>query len=121
MNTVGTPATSSPIKVRQTKAGIASLVIALLSIIGSCFFFQYPVKYPPPANAIQFESYMKMLGGMLVALIVFSLMGAGLGIFGITKKNSSKALAIIGLVLNLLCAFGWALFSAYGLGAMLRR
>ena len=83
----------APPATRRSLAGIISFVCGVLVLS----FFLFPIAVNPPPG-----SYSRFIGIlMFAALVAVLLLGLVTGILGILPPHRKRALAIIGLALNL--------------------
>ena len=110
-------ATPFPAAPPHSRAGIASFILGVLSIVG--LFLSLNVRKSAPAapgSAPAMDS--RATATLLFALfLVLPLIGLALGIVGVTRRNRKHGLAIAGIVLNAIvllliaAAVTWALLS----------
>lgn len=105
---------------RHSRMGIASLVIAVLSIIAIVLFFVIsvsvasseigndPQSFDP--NSIDQDSPLAttfaLLGLGLVGSMLLTVLGFGLGVAGLIQRRRKRLFAILGTVLNGLVILG---------------
>jgi hypothetical protein len=117
--------TASPAK--QSKIGIASLVLGILSLIFLCIGMIISISYgvslgvdnpyttDPYALVDQASPAILAASLFIYCTPVISLIGVGLGIAAVVQKKDKKTLGIIGLVINSLLLLGVCLLLGLGL------
>ncbi|MDO3408823.1 DUF4064 domain-containing protein [Saccharibacillus sp. CPCC 101409] len=109
---------------KHSGLGIASFVLGLISIILVAIFFVsaiglvYSLSQSSGAMMADVDSFMNseeftgigvtffLVALSLIASAGLSLIGAILGIIGLTMKNRKKVFAVIGTILNAICLLG---------------
>lgn len=96
---------SSPPRFRQSGLGIASVVIAAISIVGTALLFvtALAVARSAPVSAGEEGTPLSyLLGTWIFALGVLSLIGIVFGVGGLRQRDRRTTLATLGLVANIL-------------------
>ena len=113
-NTLQSPPLENP---KKPVLGILSCVAGILSILLFCgmFVLVYSIAGQSGFDPTQMNyEALTNLGLGVIALgglsIFISLIGLILGVVGVIQKNTPKAWAIIGLVLNILILVGYCAF-----------
>lgn len=115
------PVPEADIIQKQSKLGIASFILGLVSIIGFIIsiiiLFTNAVdlsgEFPTQESLMAIEDPGAVIGPILIPmLLMFFFVGASfvgliLGIVGACMKNTRKAFSIIGIVLNALLSVGF--------------
>ena len=99
---------------KQSRMGIASFVLGILSLLFLCIGFIISISYgvtlglDNPAATDPFALVDQASPAIIIASVfiyctpVISLVGVGLGIAAVVQKKDKKTLGIIGLVINAL-------------------
>jgi hypothetical protein len=91
---------------KQSKLGIASLVIGLVAVLFACIAFVISFSYGfslssnTPSLIDQSSPVVLIAGGLFCCSPILSLVGVGLGIAAVVQKKDKKIFGIIGLVIN---------------------
>ena len=105
---------------KKNRAGFISFWMALFNILFSIYVYQIPLSKPMPVDIEQITTYINRMGILVVILLLISLIGFVLGIVGLTKRDTKKGMAVMGLVVNILILFLWGIFIAFGVSAASR-
>jgi hypothetical protein len=92
--------------------GIASLTLALLTLLLLGVFIVYALNFGGQGEAARIISWIFVL-----SILASGLGGIGLGIAAVLQKNTSKAFGILGLALSSLILVGGCAFVLFVLGA----
>lgn len=108
---------------KHSGAGIASFILALISIIGMAvaLFAAKSLAVPPDEGAGQAVGGFIAVAVSMFVFTVTALIGAVLGVAGTTRRDRLKLFPVLGLALNtlLVAVFVIALFAGALLGPAL--
>ncbi len=115
-NPSGNVSSSTEQPTKQSGLGIASFILAIVSVVGVIFSIGY-VGYldaTEPAR-LETETSMMMVGFGILFFLLLALIGLVLGIIGLFQKTRRRTFAGIGVGINALGALIVAVLIAIGI------
>jgi len=116
------PLAPPPNSGRQSKVGVASLILGIISLLFFCIGFVIAFGYgisigidDPLAQIDPTSNIILIASGIMCLSPLISLAGIGLGIASVLQKTDKKTIGIIGLVLNGLIFITYCGLSLLGL------
>ena len=107
---------------KQSKIGIASFVIGIVSMLIFCLAIVLAFGYGitiggtnPSIQSLQSSPTILALGLLLFLSPILGLVGVVLGFVAVFQKNHKRLLAVLGLVFNLLIILAFCVLLVFGL------
>jgi hypothetical protein len=102
---------------RRPQLGVASFILALISVILACLFFIFAYWDPNPNYGWSIYTVLgrgiSAVGWIFICgLGISTLTGIGLGIAAVVQKTRSKRFGILGIVFNTLILLGFCVLNS---------
>lgn len=104
-------------KVKHSGLGLASFIISMVDVIifVSVMIIGSMMASKSPMGLDETSPLLLTLGMLIIFSLILCLVGIGLGIAGIVKKNRKKLFAVLGLVFNVAFLLGIIILLVVGL------
>src|SRR5689334_9039016 len=87
---------------KHSAFGIASFLVSLISLLGTCLFLAVVLFLAIRANHAEDKPYTIAVGLLVLCTMLPCIIGVILGLIGLFEKNRRRGFSVLGLCLNAL-------------------